>query len=179
MNTTTSKNHGICNAGSIYRFAVGTDYKRTAVALKDGRFLEVKPIRQMFTNGDAWSVSFMGEGATLADGIAAGKITVEPRKLLQSKILLDSSLCSESRNHHPLSAVPKDPSVNNSSTSDEKDKQIAKQISMLKSLQEKSRNIQNEIRNTVQQLTFLQMESARFESERTFVEDTLAMLLRR
>lgn len=165
--------------GSLYRFAAGTDYKRTAVALKDGRFLEVKPNRQMFANGNAWSVSFMGEGVTLADGIAAGKITVEPRTLLRSKSLLDSSHCSESRNHQPLSAVQKDPSVNNSSTSDEKDKQISKQISMLENLQEKSRNIQNEIRKTVQQLTFLQMEAARFESERTFVGDTLAMLIRR
>lgn len=160
MNTNTSKNHGICNAGSIYRFAVGTDYKRTAVALKDGRFLEVKPIRQMFANGDAWSVSFMGEGATLADGIAAGKITVETRKLLRSKSLLDSSLCSESRNRLPLSVVPKDPSVNNSNASDDKEKQIAKQIYMLKSLQEKSRNIQNEIRKTVQHLALLLRRSS-------------------
>lgn len=165
--------------GSLYRFAPGTDYKRTAVALKDGRFLEVKPIRQMFANGNAWSVSFMGEGATLADGIAAGKITVETRKLLLRKSLLDSSLCSESRSHQPLSAMQNDPSVINSNTTDEKDKQISKQISMLKNLQEKSRNVQNEIRKTVQQLTFLQMESARFESERKFVEDTLAMLIRR
>lgn len=174
MNTTT------IIPGSLYRFAADTDYKRTAVVLKEGSFLEVKPTRQMFANGDAWSASFMGEGATLADGIAAGKITVEPRKLLRSKSLLDSSLCSESRNHQPLSAVQKDTSVNNNSnTSDEKNKQISKQISMLENLQEKSRNIQNEIRKTVQQLTFLQMESARFESERTFVEDTLAMLIRR
>jgi hypothetical protein len=64
---------------SIYRFAPGTEHKRTAIALKDDRFLEVKPTKQMFANGDAWSASFVGEGALLADGIAAGKITFKIR----------------------------------------------------------------------------------------------------
>ena len=69
--------------GSIVRFGAETDYKRSAVVLKDGRFLEVKwpgmkaGEKRFFKNGDAWSFSFMGEGATLADGIAKGAITVE------------------------------------------------------------------------------------------------------
>ncbi len=79
MNTTQQK--------SIYRFAPGTEHKRTAIALKDCRFLEVKPTKQMFDNGDAWSASFMGEGALLADGIAAGHITVEEKGAYQKRIV--------------------------------------------------------------------------------------------
>lgn len=80
MNTST-----ICT-GSICRFADKTEHKRSAVVLKDGRFLEVKwpgmnaGKKRFFENGDAWSFSFMGEGATLADGIAKGAITVETPK---------------------------------------------------------------------------------------------------
>jgi chromosome segregation ATPase len=62
---------------SIYRFAPGTVRHRTAIALQDGRFLEVKPIRHMFANGDAWTANFMGKGALLTDGVNMGKITVD------------------------------------------------------------------------------------------------------
>ncbi len=71
---------------SIYRFAPGTEHKRTAIALQDGRFLQVKPTKQMFANGDVWSTSFMGEGALLADGIATGHITVEEKGIYQKRI---------------------------------------------------------------------------------------------
>lgn len=80
MNTTT-----LC-PGSIVRFGAETEYRRSAVVLKDGCFLEVKwpgmkaGEKHFFANGDAWSFSFMGEGATLADGIAKGAITVEAPK---------------------------------------------------------------------------------------------------
>ncbi len=76
--------------GTLIRFAPGTEYKRTAVVLGDGSFLEVKAPglktgeKRAFANGDAWSASFMGEGATLADVISNGKITVENRQ--QQKI---------------------------------------------------------------------------------------------
>ncbi len=86
---------------SIYRFAPGTEHKRTAIALKDGRFLEVKPTKQMFANGDAWSTSFMGEGALLSDGVNKGKITVEtltakaPKKESRSPLNIDREIAQK------------------------------------------------------------------------------------
>ncbi len=83
--------------GTLVRFAPGTEYKRTAVVLGDGSFLEVKAPglktgeKRAFANGDAWSASFMGEGATLADGIAAGKITVENRQQQKVRAITEAA----------------------------------------------------------------------------------------
>lgn len=101
MNTTTKMN--TTQQKSIYRFAPGTDHKRTAIALQDGRFLEVKPIRQMFANGDAWSASFMGEGSRLSDGVTAGKITVEtstvktPKKESRPPLNIDREIAQKKK----------------------------------------------------------------------------------
>lgn len=61
---------------TIVRFAPGSPDARTAVVLKDGSFLQVKPTKQKFANGDAWSISFMGAEATLVRGIDAGKLLI-------------------------------------------------------------------------------------------------------
>ena len=143
MNTTQKK--------SIYRFAPGTEHKRTAIALKDGRFLEVKPTKQMFDNGDAWSTSFMGEGALLADGIAAGHITVEEKGDYQEQV------------------VEEQPQTIS--------QQIAKQFAMLRELNMKARINQLEIKTTMSQLTRLHGMSARYDSEMSFVAETIKTLL--
>lgn len=142
---------GVAGQQSIYRFAPGTEHKRTAIALQDGRFLEVKPTKQMFANGDAWSTSFMGEGALLADGISSGHITVEEKGDYQKQV------------------VEEQPQTIS--------QQIAKQFSMLRELNMKSRTIQIEIQTTISQLTRLHGMSARYDYERMNVEETIKTLL--
>lgn len=66
------------------RFAPGTPDARTAVVLKDGSFFQVKPTRQKFANGDEWSFSFMGAGATLSCGLDAGKLHLEEPRVLET-----------------------------------------------------------------------------------------------
>ncbi len=111
---------------SIYRFAPGTEHKRTAIALQDGRFLEVKPIRKMFANGDAWSTSFMGEGALLADGVTAGKITVET-----------STVKTPKKESHPPMNI---------------DREIAQKKKMVANMTAKQIAMQTEIRTIIQLL---------------------------
>lgn len=69
---------------SLVRFAHGTPNARTAVILKDGSFLQVKPKRQKFANGDEWTFSFMGPEATLYRGVESGKLIMEkqPKELV-------------------------------------------------------------------------------------------------
>lgn len=141
---------------SIYRFAPGTEHKRTAIALQDGRFLEVKPTKQMFANGDAWTASCLGEGALLADGIAAGKITVEKP---EEPVLSKTQTTSEKEESQTIS------------------QQIAKQFSMLWELNMKARINHLEIKTTMSQLNRLLGMSARYDCERMFVEETIKTLL--
>ncbi len=142
MNTTQQK--------SIYRFAPGTDHKRTAIALQDGRFLEVKPIRQMFANGDAWSASFMGEGALLSDGVTAGKITVETSTVKTSK--------KESR--PPVSI----------------ERQISQKKSMIANLTAKHAEIQTEIHATIKKLADLNHHARQLDMFRKGAERWLSKL---
>ncbi len=149
MNTTTTTTK-MQQQKSIYRFAPGTDHKRTAIALQDGRFLEVKPIRQMFANGDAWSASFMGEGALLSDGVNKGKITVETSTVKTSK--------KESR--PPVSI----------------ERQISQKKSMIANLTAKHAEIQTEIHATIKKLADLNHNARQLDIFRKGTERWLSKL---
>jgi hypothetical protein len=136
---------------SIYRFAPGTEHKRTAIALQDGRFLEVKPIRQMFANGDAWSTSFMGEGALLSDGVNKGKITV------------DTPVAPMAKKETFL------PPLNT-------EREIARKKSMLANLTAKHAEVQTEIHATIKKLAGLNHTSHQLDIFRKGTERSLSKL---
>ncbi len=121
---------------SIYRFAPETVHKRSAIVLQDGRFLEVKPTKTMFANGDAWSASFMGKGATLTAGVNAGKITVDLPPL-------------------STSAKKKTPSLPSPPSLLTLDRQIHGKKTMVANLQARHTALQTEIAETMKKLSEL------------------------
>ena len=153
MNTTTTMTKMQQQQKSIYRFAPGTEHKRTAIALQDGRFLEVKPIRQMFANGDAWSASFMGEGALLSDGVNKGKITVDTSTVKTPK--------KEKFQTIPPVSI---------------ERQIAQKKSMIANLTARHAEIQTEIHATIKKLADLNHTSRQLDIFRKGAERWLSKL---
>ena len=140
---------------SIYRFSPDTVHKRSAIVLQDGRFLEVKPTKTMFANGDAWSASFMGKGATLTAGVNAGKITVDLPPL---------STSAKKKSPSPLPSLWS------------LDRQIYGKKSMIANFQARHAALQTEIAETMKKLSGLMDTDRHVVRMQTWAEGYLKKL---